>query len=168
MKLYHFTRRVTLPEILRDGLTKGYVPLDVDTGVHTVCLTVRANAPRCVYGHLGEKDDYNKSGVRIAVEIEPQDTALLRWKYFPERFEVNRRLFRALNVGQEGNPVYDWYIYFGAISAVRFLEVRDMFSDCPIPRTSWPVIESEPMPEQALSPPFRVLSLHEATRRSAA
>jgi hypothetical protein len=163
LTLYHFTRRSALPGILHNGLTKGDVPLDLNTGINAVCLTVRDSPPRQALRN-GQSGADDKTGIRIAVEVDPHDPALLRWKHFPVRFKVDTRFFRALNRGIEGSPVYDWYVYLATLPTERFLEVRDMFAGRPIPSESWEAITAEPVTESVLSDWIRVLPLHEVMR----
>jgi hypothetical protein len=162
MKLYHYTRRVTLPNILREGLSRGDVPLDRSTGINAPCLTVMDTPPHGVFC-TRETGAYNKAGVRITVEIDPADSSLLRWKHFPDRFNVDRRFFRMLNsICKVGNPVYDWYIYLGRISPSSFVEVYDILKREPIHPAQWPVIALEPLAANRLPSSVKVLSFADA------
>jgi hypothetical protein len=163
MKLYHYTRRITLPNILREGLNRGDVPLDTTTGINAPCLTCRTTPPPGRVLYTRGAGVFDKTGVRIAVEIDPADPALLRWKDFPVRFKVDRRFFRVLNSAcTEGNPVYDWYIYLGTICPSSFVEVYDRFTREPIPPTLWPAIAREPQTVTSILPGVTVLSFAEA------
>jgi len=163
MRLYHYTRRVTLPNILREGLNRGDVPLDPTTGINAPCLTCRDTPPLGQVLYTGGVGVFDKTGVRIAIELDPADPALLRWKYFPDRFKVDRRFFRVLNSAcREGNPVYDWYIYLGTLPPTSFVEIYDRFTLQSIPPVLWPSIALEPHSVDQILPGVTVLSFADA------
>jgi hypothetical protein len=164
MKLFHFTRRITLPSILTDGLSKGDTPLGKTTSINAVNLTSRDTPPQRVL-HTGLTGEYGKTAIRIAVEIDPSDGALLPWAEYPDWFRISPGYFRRLNsVCDEGKPLRDWFLYLGTIPASRFVEIYDRYLGRQILPSEWPLIACETKVTGRLLEGIHVLPIHEAIR----
>ena len=164
MKLYHYTNLLHLASILTDGLTCGDVPLDRTTGINAVNLTLRDTPPR---GVLGKQDDSDsdKHRIRIAVEIDPQDAALLPWAEFPLWFSISPDFLQRLNaVCADGKPLRDWFLYLGTIPTARFVEVYDACLAFPYPPEYWPTLASGYKVLSRLPDGIRTLTVHEGIR----
>lgn len=172
MRLYHFTRRQNLGAILEQGITRGDAPLTWNTGINAPSLTIRPE-PHFLESVIGkvyafeELDPtlFDKTRIRIAVELPDSDPRLIRWKDFPKKFKVDGRFFRGLSsVAKFGTPAYDWYLFLGEIPTTLFAEVLDLHTQKEIHPGEWPAIIAEPRMPVAPLDWVRVLPIEEARR----
>lgn len=163
MRLYHYTSLAILPAILRDGLTKGDVPLDAYQSINAVCLTIRDAPPRRVLVN-GQNGSFDKTGMRIAVEVNHTDPLLVRWEHFPQQFRVDARFFRRLNAVSGVNAVRDWYIYLGKIPSEWFTEIFSMVDGFPVRREVLEEIMWRPVPRQVSAVPVKLVTVTEAKK----
>jgi hypothetical protein len=125
MRLYHYTALLYLPDIMREGLTRGEVPLDL-RGVLTGTspshpnLTGSAN-PAGQDRARGSALD--KTKVRITVDVPDGDPLLVRWLDLCRQHRTPRDLIRRLDRHGQGKF---WWIYRGVIAPDWFDAVREV------------------------------------------
>ena len=145
MILYHFTAAEYLDAILREGLSKGDVPLvPVGAGLTGVWLTtdvdpagqgltdgyVLSEQERAVWSNLFHRPCPpgmrfpNKRAVRIKVDIPREDTKLVRWTVCG-REHLEPSWYRDLSRAAGGSrKTSSHWLYFGVIPPERFLSVE--------------------------------------------
>ena len=141
MILYHYTAKEYLEEILRDGLTKGDVPVSPTEGMNAVWLTTDHNseghglsdgefltpelrdayARVCGHEPPGDLRIANKRAVRIKVMISTLDRRLEHWPSWARK-RLDRGWYQTLDAVGGGKSA-SWYLYFAGIAPERFLEV---------------------------------------------
>ena len=143
MLLYHFTAVELLESIMREGLTRGDVPLTPTTSRTGVWLTTLyqpdnpgqggGSLPSPAMQHpqlkeLSRPEDTeipppNKLAVRITVSILSSDRRLDRWmRWAPRHLELT--WFHMLNeLGGGPTLATTWWIYWGIIPPQRFIAV---------------------------------------------
>jgi hypothetical protein len=115
LKLSHFTSLVFLPAILRDGLTKGEVPLRPGKALNAANFTSNPNPHALHWAVLGPLD---KSRVRLEVDVP--DDRLEPWRAAMLRLKVNKGYMRDLDTQGQGKF---WYFYWGTVLPSRILSV---------------------------------------------
>ena len=133
MKLYHFTSRIHLPYIMREGITKGRIPWMIDKRTGRVGL-LRGNPrdPDDVYQWLTESDDWNQDwDLGTCPPLPPYTRTYTRIAVDFSGMEL-RRLFRLsdfLKVNQPESAPFltsfassrHWYLYHGRIFPRQFI-----------------------------------------------
>jgi hypothetical protein len=110
IELYHYTSKERLQLILKEGITKGDVPITPDKGFNAPWLTEDMDwgTQNWTTGAV-----YNKMAVRLTVNISTADPLLCKWSKVAEEYKMDKKWFRALN---KGNNSDKWFIYKGIIS----------------------------------------------------
>lgn len=106
--LYHFTGLFFLPEIAREGINRGEVPLGPHDVKQAPNLTSNPNA----LAHVWATSCRNKLRVRLLVNIPDGDRRLEPWRDVCKRCKVDRKWQRALDPTGQGKF---WYIYWGVV-----------------------------------------------------
>lgn len=109
MLLYHFTAREYLPAIRKQGLLYGDVPTSPTGGFNAPWLTSSPEVGQQTVWSLGSA--YNKTGVRLTVDVPHGDPKLHSWLAWAAANEVPNWWLKAL----DSSP--HWYIYTGQIPA---------------------------------------------------
>lgn len=144
MILYHFTAMSMLDAILREGLTRGDVPLTAEDGINAVWFTtdpepsghglsdggplspemvaeVERRTGRKFPDGIGTPD---KRRVRISVVISSRDATLKQWLPFARK-RLSSDWLDALHSAAGGKPkARTWFIYLGTVPAERFRSVE--------------------------------------------
>jgi len=121
MRLYHFTALDYLPEILRDGLSKGAAIVDARTAVNGISLTTNPLAEKSHWYDRG--DSVDRTRIRLSFDIADGDTHLERFADFCKRKRVSREIKRALDPLGQGKF---WWYYWGTIPAGALtVEIRE-------------------------------------------
>ena len=113
MKLYHFTAGWMLESILKEGLTKGCVPISIQPprfnyGFQWLTSNDNFNQSWCEYLTL----PYNRNDYRIVVKIpDSKKRFLINWIEQGRKYS-NNEMFNTLS--EFGDPE-NWYIYQGKI-----------------------------------------------------
>jgi hypothetical protein len=145
MLLYHFTSREHMESILREGLSRGDVPLRERAPLfetNAVWFTDIPQAEGCGLGdpHVlteGERFQHfytfgempppnscygDKKAVRITVAIPSSDRRLKRWTTYGRK-HCEPGLYDNL-VRANGQTHKHWWLYFGTIAPERFRSVE--------------------------------------------
>ena len=120
MTLYHFTRKEYLSSILKHGLDKGDVPLNVRQTVNGVGLTEDGDPSKQGWTtFVPQKRQY-----RLLVDVDPADRRLLRWTEIPHKLRVDNRFWK-LNSAKALGDTAKWWVSFLPIQPSRLLEIFD-------------------------------------------
>jgi len=120
MKLYHFTCREHLPKILVEGLTRGEVPLGPSRTETAVWFTTVDHAEKGEHGLA--LSIYDKTAVRITVDIPSHDSKLHRWSHYAKFRKVHPYWYGILDK-TGGGFSHTWFIYRGIILPNKFLDI---------------------------------------------
>jgi hypothetical protein len=120
LTLYHFTSTTHLPFILKEGLTKGDVPVSPFTGFNgvwfTTCRTIDSQAGMLRCG-------VDKTQVRITAEIAESNKNLVKWSVLATVLNIDRDWYRILDkTGGYGSNT--WYVYTDVLSPDMFKKVE--------------------------------------------
>ena len=117
--LYHFTSRWLLPRILREGISRGDVPI---TPTEAFCAPWLTDDPS--WEHQGWKKGsfLDKTEVRITVEVDA--SKLKTWEEVIEDYRVARYWAAAMIKSGERQEGQTWYIHEGTIPRDAFMSVR--------------------------------------------
>lgn len=121
LKLFHFTSRHHIQGCLKEGLTKGVIPLSVDPPILVKdfqWLTTNKTFDQswCRYGTL----PYNRNDYRITVKIpKNKRNLLIRWMLLckHEKFKLS-----AMALNSQGDP-NNWYLFKGIVKPKWFRDV---------------------------------------------
>ncbi len=133
MILYHYTARVYLPAIARDGLSLGDVPVNPTDGFNAVWLTTASTADghglsdgreldaeekRLAGAPPGARLYYaNKREIRFAVKIPSSDRRLVYWPRWARK-RLSPAWYSTLNeIG--GKRADTWWLYWGVLPPHR-------------------------------------------------
>jgi hypothetical protein len=72
----------------------------------------------------------DKRAIRLTVELNDQDVALVRWPRWA-RGRLSTTWYDRLN--RTGGKARTWFLYWGVIPPDRIVEGFDLRSDCPLP-----------------------------------
>jgi hypothetical protein len=119
MKLYHFTSLLHLPSILREGITKGEVPLDPRTPYNKLpqAPNLTSNGNPHQQSWIGGLTD--KTKVRLTVEVPDED--LTTFRQVRDKYGIRASWLKRLD------PSYDrrnWYFAFGGIQPSQIVAVE--------------------------------------------
>lgn len=132
MNLYHFTSREHLPSILREGLSRGDVPLTPTTGLNAVWLTsdaspdghglssgevIAADVAARAGVSTGGKGfrTHDKRAVRLLVNIPRGDRRLVRWRPWARKNIELNWLAALENAGGGSAKARTWFLFWGVI-----------------------------------------------------
>lgn len=144
MILYHFTAHICLEDIMREGLSRGEVPLSDHQTLQAVNLTTS----REPWGHglddggnvitEAEIESWyqvsgqriptgtiiaNKRAVRIAVKIPSSDRALKQWLPWARK-NIDPTYLKRLHAAAGRDPKFKtWWLYWGTIPPSAFVAV---------------------------------------------
>src|SRR5947209_527584 len=108
--LYHFTCLLHLPCILREGISRGEVPLSGQEVRQAPSLTSDPSPLALEWCALGSTD---KTRVRLAVRVPAGDGRLQSWEEVCRQFGVGREWQRQLDTtGKRGKS---WFVYWGVL-----------------------------------------------------
>lgn len=132
MNLYHFTAHEHWPSILREGLSRGGVPVTPTTGLNAIWLTSDASpdghglssgeviaadvAARASVWTSGEGlRTYDKRALRLLVNVPRGDRRLIRWRPWARKnLEVD--WLAALEKAAGGSAkARTWFLFWGVI-----------------------------------------------------
>src|SRR5262245_26233803 len=108
--LYHFTCLLNLPSILRDGISKGEVPVGHYDIRQAPNLTTNPNGEAVHY--LSAVTD--KTKVRLTVSIPAGDNSLESWSPVCAREKTAPAYRRKLQQGARGQTKF-YYVYWGVV-----------------------------------------------------
>lgn len=120
MKLYHYTAIEYMPSIIKSGICKGWTYV---TRVHfTKCHWFTANAN---FDDQAWQYYTRKLAVRLSVEFEPHDPALVRWPKYAKMLHIRHDWFEELTRRHNGSR--DWFVYRGVVpfAGVSQVHLRD-------------------------------------------
>lgn len=144
MILYHFTAISLLDPILRDGLTRGDVPLSPEGGMNAVWFTTDPSpsghglsdgsklSPEMlaeVERRTGKKfpegiGTPDKRRVRITVVIPSRNPLLKSWLPYARRRLERSWLETLTETGGGKSKAQTWFIYLGSVAATSFKAVE--------------------------------------------
>jgi hypothetical protein len=118
--LYHFTTRLYLPSILRQGINKGDVATEPDRGFNAPWLTVDPsfhNQPWDMGSFL------DKTEVRLTVEVPEGDENLWSWAHLVEKYNIEP--FWEAAMTQRGMKANSWFARLGGVPLMWITEVTE-------------------------------------------
>lgn len=128
IKLYHFTSEYHLPHILKDGLSRGDVPLNpMEWGVNAVWLTDNPD-PGNQDWKTGSPVD--KTAVMIEVELNVPNISLVKWSVYARKKKIDPQWYKKLDETGGGQSEH-WWLYFGVIPPERFKVLKSGRGDNP-------------------------------------
>ena len=116
MKLYHFTAKHLLDSILKEGLTKGAIPLMTPKGMQLATpvqwLTTNKDFEQVWNTKLIIK--YDRNDVRLTVKIPNTELGknLIKWTDFASLPEMQAT---AQSLNDKEGDFNNWYIYAGIV-----------------------------------------------------
>jgi len=121
--LYHFTSRHHINGCIREGLTRGAIPLSVDPpklipGFQWLTQNKSFEQEWCKYGTL----PYSRNDYRITIKIQKNKRAsLIKWLLLckEEQFKFAARFLNSF-----GDP-QNWYLFYGIVKPKWFREVLE-------------------------------------------
>lgn len=120
MRLYHYTAFLYLPEILRDGITRGEVPINP----HTRTLADNAANLTTSRDALAQQKTWaegilDKTKIRIIVEI--QESELMTFGQLKKKYSLSKEWLNRIDPHKEGKH---WYYAFGGVKRSQFVRVE--------------------------------------------
>ena len=127
MKLYHFTAKHLLDSILKEGLTKGAIPLMTPKGMQLATpvqwLTTNKDFEQVWNTKLIIK--YDRNDVRLTVKIPNTELGrnLIKWTDF---IAIPEMQATAQSLNDKEGDFNNWYIYAGIVKKhwIRDIEYR--------------------------------------------
>jgi hypothetical protein len=121
--LYHFTCLYNLSDIMREGLTKGEVPIGPDDIRQAPNLTSNPN-PEALMLAASISAGTDKSKVRLTISVPKHDNRLENWRDVCRSLKTERFWRRGLD--HYGQSKF-WFIYWGIIPVdwIQAVEIRD-------------------------------------------
>ena len=127
MKLYHFTAKHLLDSILKEGLTKGAIPLITPQGLRLATpvqwLTTNKGFDQIWNTKLIIK--YDRNDVRLTVKIPNTELGrnLIKWTDF---IAIPEMQATAQNLNDKEGDFNNWYIYAGVVKKhwIRNIEYK--------------------------------------------
>lgn len=118
MNFYHFTSRLYVDDIKRQGLRRGVIPIRMDKyHLNYQWLTVNPDwFPRWASG-IAHK--YNRSQIRLTISLSKTDRNLLYWPEHGPRL-IPLSMLDTLNTGNDPD---NWYVYHGVIRPKSILSI---------------------------------------------
>ena len=116
MKLYHFTAKHLLDSILKEGLTKGAIPLITPSGLRLATpvqwLTINKGFDQVWNTKLIIK--YDRNDVRLTVKIPNTELGrnLIKWTDF---IVIPEMQATAQSLNDKEGDFNNWYIYAGIV-----------------------------------------------------
>ena len=123
---YHFTSEERVESIRKSGIIKGDVPTTPTEGFNTPWLT---NDGTWASQGWGRGSTFDKSSVRITVEVPTDDGKLEYWPDLAENEKVSESWYNTLDEAAGGGSE-NWYVYRGKIPSdwITNIENRPDFS----------------------------------------
>lgn len=116
MKLYHFTSKKFITDIVKDGLTKGGIPIINDDNIKFITpiqwLTINGNFEQ-IWCSKKVLLSYDRTEVRLTVKIPNTEinVNLFKWDEF-----IKANAFKKLSyLNDDEGDYHNWYIYGGII-----------------------------------------------------
>lgn len=128
MLLYHFTAFLHLPEIMRDGLNRGEIPINgkwhYDRLPQAINLTrLSARKDQAAWGAL--RNIIDKTKVRITLDVDRNTVE--SFKDVRKRLKIPSSYARQLGAGADP---YNHFFFFGVIPPDQFQLVEVWHDDC--------------------------------------
>lgn len=121
MKLYHFTCMLHLPSILREGITRGELPIDpnepYDKSPQAANLTSNGRRNDQIRTWT-EGTIVDKSRVRLQVDVP--DGELMTFRTAKQKFGLREKWLKILDPYQER---HGWFYAFGGVKPDQIVEV---------------------------------------------
>lgn len=127
MKLYHFTAKFLLDSILKEGLTKGGMPIITDLGIRFArplqWLTSNEEFEQ-IWCDRKVLLQYDRNEVRLTIRIPKHDKKnnLVKWDEFIERHKEFEQTAKYLN--DSTGDYKNWYLFAGSIKP-KWIEAID-------------------------------------------
>jgi hypothetical protein len=124
-RLFHYTSLHSLPPILREGISRGEVPLSPSKVLQGPTLTTSLSA---TVQHWREGSGIDKAKVRLSVRIPDDDERLEAWRDVCRRYQVPKWWQRALDSRGQGKF---WFVFWGTVlpAWITAVEVRGTGDD---------------------------------------
>jgi hypothetical protein len=123
MRLYHFTARDYLPDILVNGLTRGAVPTSPTEGFQAPWLTDDPDPTGARQAWHGP-GKLAKSALRLTVDIPGDDPQLHYWPTLARALGVRFKWYQTVNRWGGGQAEH-WYVYRGGIPPAWITEIME-------------------------------------------
>lgn len=134
MRLYHFTHRERVPIIKKWGIAKGDVPISHSTGYNAPWFTSdpRWESQGWTQPHLCA---FDKSEVRITVEIDESDPKLWKWHDLAKDLNIEKHWLEALDSASGTNLMgapssSNFYVFHDIVHPDMFVEIE--YRDRPV------------------------------------
>jgi hypothetical protein len=121
-RLFHFTPMLYLPQIMREGINKGEIPVDVTTAYKDVphAANLTSNGDRDGNRKIWAKGvAVDKSRVRLTVEVPKE--ALTSFRQIKEKYTIPRRVLDRLCPYEERSK---WFYVFGGVKPEQSVKVE--------------------------------------------
>jgi hypothetical protein len=117
--LYHFTSLMHLPDILREGITRGEVPLE------NVQYRDRPQAPNLTRKSDPRSQEWTKGCVmdkaRVRLTVKLRTEAVTSFREVKQKYRMRSRWIKALApAGQH----FDWFFAFGGVPLERIAKIE--------------------------------------------
>lgn len=118
--LYHFTARLYLPSILRNGINKGDVATAPDHGFNAPWLTTD---PEFGSQPWDRGSFLDKTEVRLTVEVPEGDQNLWSWPYIAEKYNIDPIWLATMT--HDGVKSNSWFARLGGIPLMWITEIKE-------------------------------------------
>lgn len=119
MRLYHFTALIHLPRILREGITRGEVPVSPNTPVTQLCAPNLTTNPNPVDQHWCFGCPINKTKIRLTVDVA--DEKLTSFRQVKEKYKMKASWIKILDCSYERRH---WYFAFGGVPVEQITKIE--------------------------------------------
>jgi hypothetical protein len=121
--LYHFTSRIWLPFIKKEGITRGEAPISPTERLQHPNLTSNPDPDAQKWSGAEGHSALHKTAVRITVEIPEGDQKLISWHDFAIRQKMDRKFYRTVDESG-GWEAKNWWLYQGIVVPEWFSEIH--------------------------------------------